>query len=153
MAKDFFPQDILDDALDNRQQKRREKRAQLRRKKEQQELNNRLRQESRAKRRKVFFVGIAVLVMLFIFFGKSVFQIIKLSKERDAAEARLEELQYKIDQLNDELARVTSPEYIEQQARSQLRMIYPGELLYVVTNDKMVEEPSEETTGGAVEKK
>ncbi len=152
MAEDFFPQDILDDALNSRQQKRREKRAQLRRRKEQQELNNKLRQENRAKRRKIFLAGLVVLMLLFVFFGKSVLQIIKLSKERDAAEARLEELQYKIDQLNDELTRVTSPEYIEQQARSQLRMIYPGELLYVVTNDKMAPEPLEESTDGAIEK-
>ena len=48
-------------------------------------------------------------------------------------EQKLEELEESINRLNEELQRVTSDEYIEQQAREQLKMIYPGETLYVVT--------------------
>ncbi|HWQ77698.1 MAG TPA: septum formation initiator family protein [Anaerovoracaceae bacterium] len=43
-------------------------------------------------------------------------------------------------------SQVNSPEYIEQQARQQLRMIKPGEILYVLPqNDK-----NNKTTGGGV---
>ena len=55
-------------------------------------------------------------------------------------EAKLEALQEKLDQLEDELTRVTSDEYIEQQARTHLRMIYTGETVYIVV-------PPEETSG------
>jgi cell division protein DivIC len=65
-------------------------------------------------------------------FDRAVYRIVELKKEKAAAEARLEELQEKLDQLEDELTRVTSDEYIEQQARTQQKMIFPGETLYIV---------------------
>ncbi len=56
----------------------------------------------------------------------------KLQREKAEAQARLDELKIKIELLQNELERVTSDEYIEQQARTHLKMIYPGETLYIV---------------------
>ena len=51
-------------------------------------------------------------------------------------------LQEKI-KLEEELNHVMDPKYIEQQARTQLRMIYPGEILYVLP-DKPEDENAKE---------
>ena len=72
--------------------------------------------------------------------GRSIVDIIRLRREKAEAEARLEALKVRIELLESELQRVTSDEYIEQQARSQVRMIFPGETLYIVA-------PPEEQSG------
>lgn len=41
--------------------------------------------------------------------------------------------------LEEELKNVSDPKYIEQQARTQLRMIFPGEVLYILP-DKQEEQ-------------
>jgi Septum formation initiator len=43
-------------------------------------------------------------------------------------------------------AEVNSPEYVEQQARQQLKMVKPGEILYVLPD----KEKSKKTTGGGI---
>ena len=44
------------------------------------------------------------------------------------------------DKLIRELENVNNPEYIEQQARSQLRLVMPGEVLYILPPDNAQEE-------------
>jgi len=44
------------------------------------------------------------------------------------------------DKLIRELENVNNPEYIEQQARSQLRLVMPGEVLYILPPDTALEE-------------
>ena len=99
-----------------------------------------LQKKKAKKRRKIMFIAIAVLLVAGFVFGRAVYRISELKKEKAQAEAKLEALQEKLDQLEDELTRVTSDEYIEQQARTHLRMIYPGETVYIVV-------PPEETSG------
>ena len=132
MSKDYFGDDILRDAISTQQQERNEKRQKLREKRLRDAEKAKVAAENRRTRGKVFLAMIVVGVVLVFMFGRSVYQIAQLQKEKEAQAAKLAELQYNIDRLNEELTRVTSDEYIEQQARKQLRMIYPGELLYIV---------------------
>ncbi len=140
MAQDLFKEDILENAITQKQLERKERRESLRIKKEEQEKKQAEAAAKAKKRRKIMLIAIAVLLVAGFVFGRAVYRISELKKEKAQAEAKLEALQEKLDQLEDELTRVTSDEYIEQQARTHLRMIYPGETVYIVV-------PPEETPG------
>jgi len=73
-----------------------------------------------------------VLVLLLVVFGNLLVKVARLSKSREEAIQKLDELQTKVEELEKTLDTVTSPEYIEQQAREQLHMIKEGEVLVVV---------------------
>ena len=130
--KDYFSQDILEDALTEKQKERRQKRAELKSKKEIAAEKKQASEENRKKRRKFLLMAVAALIIIAAVFGNRVYNILMLSKEKAEAEQRLLEINYTIGRLEDELSRIKSPEYIEQQARNQLRMIYPGERLYII---------------------
>ncbi|MBQ9890897.1 MAG: septum formation initiator family protein [Firmicutes bacterium] len=132
MPRDYFKEDILENAISNRQRERSERREDLRKKRELQEKRN-AEAAARAKRRRRFLAIAALLVIIAAaLVGRSIYRIIELQREKARAEAELAELQEKIERLNSELKRVSSDEYIEQQARTQLKMIFPGETLYIV---------------------
>ena len=135
MADELFKDDILDDAFNARRQERSAQRAELRRKKEIENERKKLASEKRKKGLKLVpFVAI-IFAALVVLAGHNYMQIKELAKEKEKAQSRLNELEINIEKLNDELLRVTSDEYIEQQARTRLRMIYPGERLYVMLED------------------
>ena len=132
MPRDYFKEDILENAISNRQRERSERREDLRKKRELQEKRN-AEAAARAKRRRRFLAIAALLVIIAAaLVGRSIYRIIELQREKARAEAELAELLEKIERLNSELKRVSSDEYIEQQARTQLKMIFPGETLYIV---------------------
>jgi cell division protein DivIC len=132
MARDYFKEDILENAISNRQKERSERREDLRKKRELQEKRT-AEAAARAKRRRRFIAIAALLVIIAAaLVGRSIYRIIELQKEKAQREAELTELQEKIERLESELKRVSSDEYIEQQARTHLKMIFPGETLYIV---------------------
>ncbi len=136
MSRDYFGEDILDNALKHAQQERRAKRDEVKAQRDRAaERKRRLAQKAAKHRRAVFacvIVGVAVLLLV----GTTLFKIYELSKEKAEMEARLEELTREKQALQDELSNVESDEYVEQQARSELRMIKEGETLYVVVDDE-----------------
>ena len=132
MADDFFKEDILDNAISHRQRERRERCEALHQKKVQRAERNAAAAARAKQARRYVLVTALVAVLAAFFVGRSVFNIIRLSKEKAEAQAKLEELNQKIELLSSELQRVTSDEYIEMKARSELRMIFPGETLYIV---------------------
>jgi cell division protein FtsL len=136
LAQDLFKEDILENAITQKQLERKERRESLRVKKEEQERKQAEAAAKAKKRRKIMLVAIAVVLVAGFIFGRAVYRISELKKEKAQAEAKLEDLQEKLDQLEDELTRVTSDEYIEQQARTHLRMIYPGETVYIVVPEE-----------------
>ena len=142
MDRDYFKEDILENAITQKQLERKERRESLRVKKEEQEKKQAAAAERAKKRRKLMLLVIGVVIVAGLVFGRAVYRIMELKKEKAQAEARLEELQEKLAQLEDELTRVTTDEYIEQQARTHLRMIYPGETVYIIV-------PTEESSGTA----
>jgi cell division protein FtsB len=95
----------------------------------------------KARRRMVYFV---VLLFIFGIIAVSAFNIVSLK----LTEARIiKEQQELLDQkakLEQIYSQVNSPEYIEQQARQQLKMIRPGEILYVLPQKE------EKATGGGI---
>jgi len=133
LSDKYFREDILTDAISTNQKERDERREKLRIKKKHEEAKRKVAEANKKSRRKVFAIAFGILIVIGVLFGRNVYQIVQLTKEKQAQEQKLEELEDDINRLNEELTRVTSDEYIEQQAREQLRMIYPGETLYVVT--------------------
>lgn len=133
MSDKYFTDDILEDAISTNQQERSERREKLREKKMRDAEKAKVAAENRKSRRKVYLIAFLILAIIVALFGRNTYQIVQLTKEKKAQEEKLRELETSIDRLNEELTRVTSDEYIEQQAREQLKMIYPGETLYVVT--------------------
>jgi cell division protein DivIC len=85
-------------------------------------------------RRRLIYGGIFILIAVII--GLSVYNLVFLKLEEARAEAQLEALQQEKSELEEELAHVDSHEYIEQQAREELRMILPGETLYVLKKEE-----------------
>ena len=91
---------------------------------------------------------ILVLLIAVVVFGtitaRSVQRMISLTQERAMVQAQLEELEKRRSELENELLMVNSDEYVEQQARSQLHMIKPGEVLYIIPNSTEYSAPEPE---------
>ena len=83
------------------------------------------------------------------FTARAVQRMVALTQERARVQAQLDELEKRRSELENELLMVNSDEYVEQQARSQLHMIKPGEVLYIVpsSTEYTTTEPSEEGGG------
>jgi cell division protein DivIC len=73
-----------------------------------------------------------VLIIFVSIIGMSIYNVATLKAERTLAEMKLLSLEKEKKALEEELLEIDSEEYIEQQAREKLRMILPGETLYVL---------------------
>lgn len=98
-------------------------------------------QERRKTRKKVRInhgrMAMTVIVILLIaVLGMSVKNIFVLQAEKKALTAEKEALLLEKESLQDELKNVSDAEYVEEQARIQLKLIKPGEILYILENDK-----------------
>lgn len=96
----------------------------------------------KARRRMVYFV--ITLVILGII-AASAFNIISLKLTEAKTMKEHQELLEQKARLEKVYSQVNSPEYIEQQARQQLKMIRPGEILYVLPDKEQ-----KKTTGGGI---
>ena len=85
------------------------------------------------------FVGALVVVLLM-----SVGTIFSLRAEQKALKEENSALLLEKESLQDELENVSDKEYIEEQARIQLKLIKPGEILYILEEDKKDEEKEDE---------
>jgi cell division protein FtsB len=95
----------------------------------------------KARRRMVYFVIFLVMVGMI---AVSAFNIVSLKLAEARTLKEQQELMEEKARLENIFSQVNSPEYIEQQARQQLKMIRPGEILYVLP------ENNEKTTGGGI---
>ena len=89
-------------------------------------------------RRKVSALNIAywvIVVALIVTIGFVIKNIISLHMEKNRLEKQEQELLNTKEELNAELKNVDDLEYIEEQARKLLKMIKPGEVLYVLEGD------------------
>ena len=100
---------------------------------------------TKTRRRAVLVLVLAVIVMG-AFTARAVQKMVSLTRERAMVQAQLDELEKRRSELENELLMVNSDEYVEQQARSQLHMIKPGEVLYIVpsSTEYTTSEPAEE---------
>lgn len=88
----------------------------------------------RSKHRKLIIRGAVVVVILaFVFF--LVMNIISLKKEQHDVREEKEALEREKAALEKEIEQVDEPENIEEEARDQLRLIKPGETLYLFPDD------------------
>lgn len=87
------------------------------------------RKKVRKKRRRRAYI--AVLLCFAVLVSASLINIISLRAERAAVQNRNAELTALKIKLEGQLEDVNNPEYIEGQARTQLRLVKPGEVLYI----------------------
>ncbi|WP_281522919.1 FtsB family cell division protein [Mogibacterium timidum] len=87
---------------------------------------------SKPKNRRNLIISAVVLLL----FAASVRNIIKLELENRRLTLKNRELKETKKELQIELKNVNSKEYIEEQARKQLRLVNPDEILFVFPNDK-----------------
>lgn len=89
-------------------------------------------------------LGISAFVVgMMIVSGVSVHNVIALQGEQAQLKAKNKELSTKKSELTEELKGVNKDSYIIQQARTQLHMIRPGEVMYVLKDDKSNKDSSE----------
>ena len=132
--------------MDEARRERREKRAAAiaeARALEEQKAQNKLIREEKAKRRalklKRRLIYVSVFLVFVIAIGLSAGNIISLLHEKQQVTKEQEMLLETRDKLKRELENVNNPEYIEQQARTHLRLIKPGEVLYILPSEDETE--------------
>ena len=70
---------------------------------------------------------VLIFILLSALLGKD---IVRLKAENRALKKQQVALEKQRDELKEELTRVDDPEYIREQARKQLRLLNPGEILF-----------------------
>lgn len=98
------------------------------------------RKANKRNRKRLIYFCVVLGIMLVI--GASIFNVYSLHKEYKDIAAQNKALREQKQDIAEELGNVNNPEYIEQQAREQLRMVKPGEVLYVL--------PQTSATGAAI---
>lgn len=105
---------------------------------EQEDTNNNVRRKGNSRRRykrgrRLLIYGVVVAIFV-IAIGMSGYEIVTIKLESRQLRLQEEKLKQEKKNLQEELKKVNDPEYIEQQARKQLKLILPGETLYVLPN-------------------
>jgi cell division protein DivIC len=81
------------------------------------------------------FVYLVIAVIVLSVAGISVFRIIDLKMEEHQLLTQQQALLQEKEKLKEQLANVNNPEFIEQEARKQLKLIMPGETLYILKDE------------------
>lgn len=122
--------------MEEARQRRQKRRRAEKEKKEEKELHEK-QQNTRGKRairrgkiRRRIITGIVFAILALLLF-LLVFNIISLKKEQYDTRKEQEALKQQKAELQKELEHAETPENIEMQAREQLRLIKPGEILYM----------------------
>ncbi len=131
-----FKYEYLDRHVEEAQEERRTKRQQERQKKLAAQKSPQERARI-ARKHRFFWAGVLICTVLIIFAARTVDTLAGLQEQKIQAQQQLDTLVKQRDQLESELKEVQSDEYVEQEARSELRMIYPGEVLYVAPDDQI----------------
>ena len=73
----------------------------------------------------------AIILAIIAVVSISIFNIVSLKQEQKEIKKQQQELKEQRAQLQEELEQLNDPDYIEEQARAQLRLVMPGEKIYV----------------------
>lgn len=92
------------------------------------------------RRRGLIYTAIIVAIVAVV--GMSVFNIASLKHEQKEIRKQQEELKAQREELEEELKLLNDPDYIEEQARAQLRLVMPGEKIYVFPSLENSKNPS-----------
>ena len=93
-------------------------------------------QRKAAKKRRRLLIYAAVIVLVVAAISVSAVEIISLEKEKAQLATEQAELKKELEAAKDELANTDDPDYIEQQVREKLNMVYPGEIIYVSPDEE-----------------
>jgi cell division protein DivIC len=85
------------------------------------------------KRKRRFFWLIVIAFFATIFIRQQII-INRLSKEYEKSLDQLQKLQFQHAQLNEQLKQSKRADYIEKLAREKLRLVKPGEILFIDRN-------------------
>ncbi|MEG0291646.1 MAG: septum formation initiator family protein [Anaerovoracaceae bacterium] len=96
------------------------------------------RQKKQRARKVLLYLIIALVLVLGI--GVSSYKIFKLKAEERQLKAEQIKLKTELSELQREAANKDNKNYIEQQARKQLHLIMPGEILYVLPEENSGDE-------------
>jgi len=79
---------------------------------------------------RLFYLGAVIIALIVIVIYA--YNVIAVEMYQSQVEAENQQLLEQKIKLEEELKNVRDPKYIEQQARTQLKMIFPGEILYIL---------------------
>ena len=88
------------------------------------------RKANQKNRKTLVYCGAILLIVVIL--GFSIFNVYSVRREYEKTLAKHEELLKTKEDLQNELEQVNEPDYIEQQAREQLKMVKPGEIMYIL---------------------
>ena len=92
------------------------------------------RKTSQKNRKKIFYGGAILFIVVIL--GFSLFSVYSVKKEYEQTLAEHKALLEEKKDLQEELKHVNEQEYIEQQAREQLKMVKPGEIMYILPQEE-----------------
>ena len=138
-SKEFKNNSQVIDMEQARRQRLEKRRAE--REKEEAKAKESARQKTRGKmairrnrNRRRLMIGIVVMVIIGLI-SFTVINIISLKKEQHDMKEQKQELQDEKEQLEKELEQANDLKNLEEQARDQLRLIKPGETIYIFPDD------------------
>ena len=113
--------------------------------KEERIQRKRARVKGRKQRKKVLLVIAVILIFagLATMCGKD---IVKLKSENIALQKQQKQLEEERDRLKEEVKKSGNREYVQEQARKQLRLLNPGELLFTFDEEEPEETEDKEKT-------
>ena len=79
----------------------------------------------------LFITALVVIGILIVIVGISVTRIILLKHDLHEAQKQQEEYTEEKQQLEEDMQEINDLQYLEEQARDQMRLIKPGEMLYI----------------------
>ena len=98
------------------------------------EARRRLRRRKRVRRKRL--TGLCIILIFALLFTLCGREIFRLKAENYALKKQQEELKAERDRLQEELKKVDDKEYIKDQARRQLRLLNPGEIMFTFGDEE-----------------
>lgn len=136
----------IDEARRKRQEKRKKQQREAR---EQEEGRNRsVRASIKAGRRRKKALYAVIILFIIAAIGMSAMNIVKLKAEQREVKEQQQQLLEEKKQLQDQLKQADDPVYVQDAAREVLRMVNPGETIYVMDIPAQPADDKEEKTDG-----
>ena len=135
------------DNADLEQQRKQRKEKLSQRKKEIQVKKTRKNPEERKKYKlnRTRVIRLAVVLVIVVFLGVWTYKIGSELYEQSQLEEKNAQLTEEKEQKEEELKNSNSTDYIEKKARDELKMVKPGEKLFVLDKDKTDQEKKDDT--------
>lgn len=110
--------------------------------------------KKRKKQNRTKVIILAAFLIVIVYFVFSGIKIVHLNTEKARVEEKNKQLKEKIENLNQQLEAINSPEFIERLARKNLKLVKQGELMFILPNlrenddDELAEEDPDSADKG-----